>query len=328
MKTHAFILHEHGGPEVLKWEEIDLPDPGPGEVLIRNKAVGLNFADIYLRMGGPSHPAKLPTGIGIEGVGVIEKIGRGVKTFKPGQRVGYAGGAKPGSYSEAVLKSAEQLIKLPSWIDDKTAAAALTKGMTVQYLFNRTHKLKKGDTVLFTAVAGGVGLIAVQWARTVGARLIGTVGNDDKAALARRHGARNLVVTSRQNTAEEVMRLTNGQGVDVVYDSVGRDSWEDSLKSVKRRGLVVCFGASSGPPRPYDLLVDGLKGSPYIHRATTVNYMTNNEERQTAARHLFRMLKSGAVKIRVGQTYRLRDAPQAQADMAARRTTASTVLLP
>jgi NADPH2:quinone reductase len=328
MKIHAFIIHKHGGPEVLSWEEVDLADPAAGEVLIRNTAVGLNFADIYLRDGGPSHPVKLPTGIGIEGVGVIGKVGRGVKAFKPGQRVGYAGGAKPGSYSEAVLKSAQQLVRLPTWLDDKTAAAALTKGMTVQYLFNRTHKLKKGDTVLFTAVAGGVGLIAVQWAKAVGARLIGTVGSDEKAALARRHGAKELIVTSRQNTAEEVMRLTNGRGVDVVYDSVGRDSWEDSLKSVKRLGLVVCFGAASGPPRPYDLLVDGLKGSPYIHRATTVNYMTDDEIRQKSARHLFRMLKSGAVKVRVGQTYPLRDAAKAQADMAARRTTASTVLLP
>jgi NADPH2:quinone reductase len=328
MKTHAFIVREHGGPEVLRWEEVDLGEPGRGEVLIRNTAVGLNFADIYLRDGGPSHPVKLPTGLGLEAAGVIEKLGAGVKNFKLGDRVAYAGGAKPGSYAEAVLRSTDGLIKLPTWLDDKTAAAALTKGGTVEYLFNRTHKLKKGETILFTAVAGGVGLIAAQWAKAIGARLIGTVGSDEKAALARRHGARELIVTSRQNTAEEVMRLTNGQGVDVVYDSVGKDSWEDSLKSVRRRGLVVCFGASSGPPRPYDLLVDGLKGSPYIHRATSVNYMTSDEERQKAARHLFRMMKSGAVKIRINQTYKLREAPQAQADMQARKTTGSTVLLP
>jgi NADPH2:quinone reductase len=328
MKTHAFIIHKHGGPEVLSWEEVDLSDPGPGEVLIRNTAIGLNFADIYLRDGGPSHPAKLPCGLGLEAAGVIEKVGRGVKNFKTGDRVAYAGGAKPGSYAEAALRSTQGLIKLPKWLDDKTAAAALTKGGTVQYLFNRTHKLKKGDTVLFTAVAGGVGLIAVQWAKAVGARLIGTVGSNEKAALARRYGAKEVVVTALQSTADEVMRLTNGQGVDVVYDSVGKDSWEDSLKSVKRRGLVVCFGASSGPPRPYDLLVDGLKGSPYIHRATSVNYMTSDEERQRAARQLFRMMKSGAIKIRISQTYKLRDAPQAQADMQARKTTGSTVLLP
>jgi NADPH2:quinone reductase len=328
MKSHAFIIYEHGGPEVLTWEEIDLADPGPGEVQIRNTAIGLNFADIYLRDGGPSHPAKLPTGLGLEAAGVIEKVGRGVKNFKAGDRVAYAGGAKPGSYAEAVIRSTVGLIKLPAWLDDRTAAAALTKGGTVQYLFNRTHKLKKGDTILFTAVAGGVGLIAAQWARAVGARLIGTVGSDEKAALAKKHGAKELIVTSRQNIAEEVMRLTNGEGVDVVYDSVGKDSWEDSLKSVKRRGLVVCFGASSGPPRPYDLLVDGIKGSPYIHRATSVNYMTSDEERQKAARHLFRMMKSGAIKVRINQTYGLRDAPKAQADMAARKTTGSTILLP
>ncbi len=326
MKTHAFIVERTGGPKVMQWREIELPELGRDDVLIRNTAVGVNFADIYLRRG--QNPAKLPTGLGIEGVGVIEGVGRGVKGFKKGDRVGYAGGAKPGSYAEMCTHSAAQLVKLPAWLDDQTAAAALTKGMTVQYLFNRTHKLKRGETILFTAAAGGVGLIACQWAKAVGARMIGTVSSDEKAALARRNGCRDLVVTSRQSTYDEVMRLTNGQGVDVVYDSVGKDSWEDSLRSVKKLGLVACFGTASGPPRPYDVVVDGLKNSAYVHRATTVNYMTSDEIRQRAARHLFRMLKSGAVKIRIGATYKLRDAPKAQDDMENRRTTGSLVLVP
>ena len=326
MKTHAFLLHAYGGPEVLNWEEVELPEPGRNEVLIRNTAIGLNFAEIYLRMG--QFGGKLPTGIGLEAAGVVEKTGPGVRKFKAGDRVGYTGAATPGAYAEAVLRPTDGLVKLPKWLDDKTAAAVLTKGMTVQYLFNRTHKLKKGDTILFTAVAGGVGQIAVQWAKAVGARLIGTVGTDDKAALAKRIGARELIVHARQNMYEEVMRLTNGQGVDVVYDSIGKDTWLDSLKSVKKRGLVVCFGHASGHPPPYDVVRDGLANSAYIHRATTVNYVTTDEERQAAARHLFRMLKSGAVKARIGQTYPLRDAPRAQADMAARKTTGSTVLLP
>jgi NADPH2:quinone reductase len=326
MRTHAFMVHETGGPAVLRWEDVDLPDAGRGDVLIRNTAVGVNFADIYLRRG--QNPARLPTGLGIEGVGVVEGIGPGVKAFKRGDRVGYAGGARPGSYAEACIHTAEQLVKLPRWLDDKIAAAALTKGMTVQYLFNRTHRLRPGETILFHAAAGGVGLIACQWARAVGATMIGTVSTDEKAQLAKRTGCKHVIVTGRRNVAEEVNRLTNGQGVDVVYDSIGKDSWADSLKSVKKLGLVVCFGTASGPPPPYDVVRDGLANSAYVHRATTVNYMTSDEIRQKAARHLFRMLKSGTVKIRIGGTYPLRDAPRAQDDMERRRTTGSLVLLP
>ena len=326
MRTHAFMVHETGGPAVLRWEDVDLPDPGRGDVLIRNTAVGVNFADIYLRRG--QNPARLPTGLGIEGVGVVEGVGPGVKAFKRGDRVGYAGGARPGSYAEACIHTAEQLVKLPRWLDDKIAAAALTKGMTVQYLFNRTHRLRPGETILFHAAAGGVGLIACQWARAVGATMIGTVSTDEKAQLAKRNGCKHVIVTGRRNVAEEVNRLTNGQGVDAVYDSIGKDSWADSLKSVKKLGLVVCFGTASGPPPPYDVVRDGLANSAYVHRATTVNYMTSDEIRQKAARHLFRMLKSGTVKIRIGGTYPLRDAPRAQDDMERRRTTGSLVLLP
>ena len=326
MRTHAFMVHETGGPAVLRWEDVDLPDAGRGDVLIRNTAVGVNFADIYLRRG--QNPARLPTGLGIEGVGVVEGVGPGVKAFKRGDRVGYAGGARPGSYAEACIHTAEQLVKLPRWLDDKIAAAALTKGMTVQYLFNRTHRLRPGETILFHAAAGGVGLIACQCARAVGATMIGTVSTDEKGQLAKRNGCKHVIVTGRRNVAEEVNRLTNGQGVDAVYDSIGKDSWADSLKSVKKLGLVVCFGTASGPPPPYDVVRDGLANSAYVHRATTVNYMTSDEIRQKAARHLFRMLKSGTVKIRIGGTYPLRDAPRAQDDMERRRTTGSLVLLP
>jgi NADPH:quinone reductase len=326
MKTHAFIVERTGGPKVMEWREVELPELGNNDVVIRNTAVGVNFADIYLRRG--QNPARLPAGIGIEGAGVVAAVGRGVKNFKPGDRVGYAGGAKPGSYAESCVHSAAQLVKLPAWLDDKVAACAFTKGMTVQYLFNRTHKLAKGETILFHAAAGGVGLIACQWAKAVGARLIGTVSTDEKARLAKRNGAWAVIVTSRQSIADEVARLTKGRGVDVIYDSIGKDAWDDTLRSVRKLGLIALFGASSGPPPPYDLWREGVKNSAYVHRATTVNYMTSDELRQRSARHLFRMIKSGAVKIRIGGTYKLRDAPQAQDDMENRRTTGSLVLVP
>jgi NADPH:quinone reductase len=326
MKTHGFMVHRTGGPDALEWQEIELPELGRDDVLIRNTAVGVNFADIYLRRG--QNPARLPAGIGIEGAGVVTAVGRGVKTYKVGDRVGYAGGARPGSYAEDCVHAAAQLVKLPSWLDDKVAACAFTKGMTVQYLFNRTHKLKKGETILFHAAAGGVGLIACQWAKAVGARLIGTVSTDEKAKLAKRAGAWAVIVTSRQSIADEVARLTKGRGCDVIYDSIGRDTWDDTLKSIRKLGLVALFGASSGPPPAYDLWREGVKNSAYVHRATTVNYMTSDELRQQSARHMFRMLRSGAVKIRVGGTYRLRDAPKAQDDMENRRTTGSLVLVP
>jgi NADPH2:quinone reductase len=328
MKTHAFRLHVFGDESVLEWEEVELGAPGPGQVLIRHTAVGVNFADIYMRQGHFHHQPKLPTGLGLEGAGVIEAVGPDVQNFTVGQRVGYAGGGTVGSYAQARIRSTDGLIALPDWMDDKVAAASFSKGMTVQYLFNRTHKLAKGDVILFTAAAGGVGLIASQWARAVGATMIGTVSSEEKAALALKHGCAHVIVTSQQNVTDEVMRITQGKGVDVVYDSIGKDSWADSLASVRRLGLVVLFGTASGAPPPFDVLKQGSEKSIYVTRATTVNYMTDNAIRQASADHLFEMIHNGKVNIVIGRTYPLRDLPQAHRDIAARRTTGSVVLIP
>ncbi len=327
MKIHAFRIHRTGGPSVLKWEEYDLPKPKRGEALVRHTAIGFNYVETYLRSGVYPLPS-LPCGIGVEAAGVVEAVGPGVTGVKPGQRVAYAGGSRPGSYAEACIQNAGALIRLPSWLDDKVAAAVLSKGMTVEYLFNRTHKLRKGETILFYAAAGGVGLIACQWAKALGATVIGTVGTEEKARLAKRHGCKYPIVTGKQDLVAEVKRITKGEGVDVVYDSVGKDSWDDSMECVRRLGLMVSFGSASGKPEPYDIGTKGLEKSAFITRATTVNYMTSDAIRQASARALFRMIRKAPIKIRINQTYALKDAPQAHRDAEARITTGSTVLLP
>lgn len=327
MKTHAHVMHAYGDASVLQWQEIDLPEPGPDEVLIRHAAVGMNFADIYMREG---HHTRLPLPAvpGLEGSGTIEAVGRDVTGFNVGDRVAYAGGDRPGSYCQKRLRKTAGLIKLPDWIDEKTAAGCMSKGMTVEYLFNRTHKLGPDDTILLTAAAGGVGLIACQWAKSVGATLIGTVGTEEKAELARAHGCPHVIVTSRQNVVEEVMRITDGRGVDVVYDSVGKDSWADSMAAVKVRGLVVAFGNASGNPPPFDPIEDGSAKSIYLHRATTKHYQTSDEIRQTSAANLFAKMQSGDVRITIGHEYPLRDLPQAHRDVEARKTTGSVIFIP
>ncbi len=327
MKTHAFIVRRFGDESVLEWEEVDLPAPSAGQVLIRHTAVGVNFVDIYMRHGGHTK-LPLPTVLGVEGAGVIEAIGSGVGNFAVGDRVAYAGGDKPGSYCEHRLRNTHGLIKLPDWMDEKVAAGAMSKGMTTEYLFNRTHKLAAGETILLTAAAGGVGLIACQWAKAVGATVIGTVSSDAKAEIARAHGCHHVVVTPRQNVVEEVMRLTGGKGVDVVYESIGKDTWKESIECAKMRGLVVCFGTASGNPPPFDVVEEGGKKSIYVTRATTVNYQTDDPIRRQSAANLFDMIKSGAVKITVQHTYPLRDLPQAHRDVSGRKTTGQVVLLP
>jgi NADPH2:quinone reductase len=328
VKTHAFRIYKTGAPSVMKWEQVELADPGPGEVLLRHTAIGFNMVETYFRSGLYPLPG-LPAGLGVEGAGVIEAVGRRVKGLKPGTRVGYAGGGPQGSYAEARLISAAALIKLPAYIDERTAAAAISKGCTVQFLFNQTHKLKKGETIVFHAAAGGVGLIACQWAKAVGATVIGAVGTEEKARLARRHGCKHpIVVKKPQDLTDAVMRITKGVGVDVVYDSIGKDLWQSSLDSVRRRGLVVNFGSASGTPPPLDLAREGTQKSAYFTRAAGLNYMTSHEVRKASARHLFRMIKSGAVKVRIGQTYPLREAAKAHRDAAARKTTGSTLLIP
>lgn len=327
MKTHAFRIYQHGNPSVMFWEEVDLPKPGRGEVLIRHTAIGFNMIDTYMR-SGLYHGVSLPSGLGVEGAGVIEAVGPGVKDFKVGNRVAYSGGSAPGSYAEARVCGTGGLVKLPGWLDERTAAAALAKGCTVEYLFNRTHKLKKGDTILFQAAAGGVGLIACQWAKAVGATVIGTVSTDEKAALAKRHGCRHPINVKKQDLVAEVMRITKGKGVDVVYDSIGLDLWNASLECVRPLGLVVSFGSASGPPPPFDVQNDGIRKSIYVTRATTANYMTSDAIVKASSQALFRMMKSGAVKIRVGQTYALEDAPDAHRDAEGRRTAGSSLLIP
>jgi len=327
VKTHAFIIRSFGDESVLEWDEVSLPEPGAGEVLIRHTAIGVNFVDIYMRHGDHTK-LPLPATLGIEGAGVIEAVGPGVSDFHIGDRVAYAGGDKPGSYAQRRVRKASGLIRLPDRVDDRTAAAALAKGMTVEYLFNRTHKLAPGDTILLTAAAGGVGLIACQWAKAVGATLIGTVSSDAKAQIARAHGCAHVIVTSRQNVVEEVMKLTGGKGVDVVYDSIGKDSWRDSLDCVKLRGLVVCFGAASGDPPLFDIMEEGSRKSIYLTRATTANYQTDDVIRRASAARVFEMMESGAVKIDINHVYALRDLPQAHRDIAGRRTTGQVVLIP
>ena len=326
MKVHAFRVYEPGDASVLRWEQIDLPGPERGEVLVRHTAVGFNMVDTYMR-SGLYYRGAMPIGLGIEAAGVIEALGPGVAHVKVGDRVAYSGGP-PGTYAEARVIPAASAIKLPVWLDDRIAAAALTKGCTVEYLFTRTHKLKKGETILFHAAAGGVGLIACQWARAIGASVIGTVGTEEKARLAKRNGCRYPIVYTARDWPGEVMKITKGAGVDVVYDSVGKDTWEGSLECLKLRGLLVSFGSASGHPRPFDLAVEGIRKSIFVTRATTQNYMTGPEAQHASARALFRRMRDGTLKIRIGQTYALKDAPRVHEDAEARRTTGSTVMIP
>lgn len=323
--TKAIRIHQTGGPEVLRWEDVELKDPGPGEAQIRHTAIGLNYLDTYHRSG--LYPLPLPTGIGSEGAGVVTKLGPGVKDLKVGDRVAYAGGP-PGSYAEARVIPAGRLVRVPAGIDDQTAAAMMLKGMTVQYLIRRTYKVKKGDIVLFHAAAGGVGLIACQWLKHLGAKVIGTVSSDEKATLAKKHGCTWPVVYTRDDFVAAVKKLTKGKGVPVVYDGVGRDTFMKSLDCLRPFGLMATFGNASGAVEPLNLGLLAAKGSLYVTRPTLVTYTASREDLLATARDLFRVVKSGAVKIRVDQTYALKDAARAHADLHARKTTGSTVLIP
>jgi NADPH2:quinone reductase len=323
--TKAIRIHQTGGPEVLRWEDVELKDPGPGEAQIRHTAIGLNYLDTYHRSG--LYPLPLPTGIGSEGAGVVVKLGPGVKDLKVGDRIAYAGGP-PGSYAEARTMPAARLVRIPPGIDDQTAAAMMLKGMTTQYLIRRTYKVKKGDIVLFHAAAGGVGLIACQWLKKLGAKTIGTVGSDEKAALAKKHGCTWPVVYTRDDFVAEVKNRTKGKGVPVVYDGVGRDTFMKSLDCLRPFGVMVTFGNASGAVEPMNLGLLAAKGSLFVTRPTLVTYTATREDLLATARDLFRVVKSGAVKIRIEQTYPLKDAARAHADLHGRKTTGSTVLIP
>ncbi len=321
---HAIRFYETGGPEVLAWEEIQIGKPGPGEARIRHTAVGLNFIDIYNRSG--LYPVQLPSGLGGEGAGVVKEVGPGVADLKPGDRVAY-GNAPLGAYAEERLIPADRLIKLPDGIDDKTAAAMMLKGLTVQYLIRQTYRVKAGDTILLHAAAGGVGLILGQWAKHLGATVIGTVSNDEKAKLAKAHGCAHTIVYSREDFVKRVDEITGGKKVPVVYDSVGKDTFPKSLDCLAPLGVAVLFGQSSGSVEPLNLGLLAQKGSLYVTRPTLHTYAAKRENLVAMAKELFEVVLSAAVKIEINQTYPLKDAAKAQADLAARKTTGSTVLL-
>ena len=328
MKTHAIRLHETGGPEVLRWEELDLPEPQPGEARLRHMAVGLNYIDIYHRSG--LYPLPLPSGLGMEGAGVVEAIGAEASAnsgIKVGDRVAYAGGPL-GAYAEVRNVPADRLLKLPEAISFDTAAAMMLQGLTAQYLLRRTFPVQRGQTILIHAAAGGVGLIVCQWAKALGATVIGTVGNDQKAALARAHGCDHPIVYTRENFAERVRAITGGAGVPVVYDSVGRDTFMASLDCLSPLGMMVSFGNASGPVPPVDLGILAPKGSLFVTRPTLMTYMAKREDLLASAQELFAVVGRGQVKIEVNQRYALKDAATAQTDLVARRTTGSTILLP
>jgi len=325
----AIRFHKTGGPEVLEWENISVPDPGPGEVLLRHKAIGLNFIDTYHRTGlyPLPLPAGLGSGLGMEAAGVVEAIGNGVTDLKKGDRVAYAA-MPPGAYAEQRLFKADQLVPLPDNIDDKTAAAAMLKGMTAEYLLRRTFPVKPGMTVLIHAAAGGVGLIACQWARHLGATVIGTVGSTEKAELARKHGCKHIILYRDEDIAARVRDITDGQGVPVVYDSVGKDTFEASLDCLQPRGMMVSYGNASGPAPPVEPAVLAAKGSLFLTRPTLMHYNISRDDLLASAAALFDVMGSGAVRVEIHQEYELADAATAHRDLEARRTTGASVLVP
>jgi NADPH:quinone reductase len=319
---HAIRFHKAGGPEVLQWEDVSVGKPGPGEARVRHTAVGLNYVDTYLRSG--LYPAPLPSGLGNEAAGIVEEIGPGVGDVKAGDRVAYAGGG-PGSYSEVRVMPANLLVVLPKGITDQQAAAMMLKGMTTQYLIRQIYKVKQGDVILFHAAAGGVGLIACQWAKALGATVIGTVGSDEKAKLAKAYGCDYPIVYTREDFVERVKELTKGEKVPVVYDSVGKDTFMKSLDCLKPFGLMVSFGQASGPVGPIDLGIFAQKGSLFFTRPTLNTYGAKRADMLAMARDLFEVVESGAVKIEIHQTYPLKDAAKAHRDLQSRKTTGSTI---
>ena len=320
----AIRIHETGGPEALRWEGVEVGHPGSGEARLRHTGVGLNFIDTYHRAG--LYPLALPAVLGSEGAGVVEEIGPDVTEAKPGDRVAYAGPI--GAYAQARLIRADRLVPLPADISDRAAAAMMLKGMTAQYLLRRTCRVEPGDLVLVHAAAGGVGLIACQWAKHLGATVIGTVSTEEKAALAREHGCDHTIVASREEFVARVREITGGRGVRVVYDSVGKDTFEGSLDCLQPLGMMVSYGNSSGPVPPFSPLVLAAKGSLFLTRPTLMTYTARREDLLATAAELFEVVRSGAVRIEIRQTYPLAEAAQAHRDLEARSTTGSTVLLP
>ena len=322
--AHAIRIHATGGPEVLKWEEVEVGEPGEGEVRLRQSAVGLNFIDVYFRTGSYPSPG-LPFIPGMEAVGVIEAIGPGVEGLSVGERVAY--GRNMGAYAEQRLIRAEALIKVPENLEDIQVASVMLQGMTTEYLLQRTYPVQAGDTILFHAASGGVGLLACQWASALGATVIGTVGSEAKAALAKAHGCAHTILYTDEDFVARVMQITGGKGVPVVYDSVGRDTFMKSLDCLQPRGMLVSFGQSSGKVEPFDPGILSAKGSLYLTRPTLMTYTASREDLVTSANAVFAMLATGAVKVNVNQTFALAQAADAHRALEARQTTGSTVLL-
>ena len=321
----AIRMNRTGGPEVLEYVDVELGAPGPGEARVRHEAIGVNFIDVYFRTG--LYPQPLPGWLGKEAAGVVEAVGEGVTEVSVGDRVAYAGGAL-GAYSEARNIEASVLLRLPDDIAFDTAAAMMLQGLTVQYLFNRTSKLKAGDTILFHAAAGGVGLIACQWAKAIGVNLIGTVGSDEKAALAKAAGAAHVINYNTENFTQRVLEITGGKKVSVVYDSIGKDTFIGSLDCLQPLGLMVSFGSASGPVPPFSLNELVSRGSLFVTRPSLFAYAAKREDLEAMAADLFQMVSSGKVKIDINQRYKLADAAQAAIDLEARKTTGSSILLP
>jgi NADPH2:quinone reductase len=323
--SHAIRIHANGGPEVLQWEEVAVGNPGPGEARVRHTAVGVNYIDTYHR--GGLYKLALPSGLGTEAAGTVEAVGAGVDWVKPGDRVAYCGGPL-GAYSESRVMPADRLVKLPDGVSDRVAATLMLKGLTVQYLFRQTHKLQAGDTILFHAAAGGVGLIACQWARALGVTMIGTVGSDEKAALAKANGCTHTIVYTRENFVERVKALTGGKGVPVVYDGIGKDTFPGSLDCLSPRGLWVSFGNASGAVPPFDILMLSQKGSLFATRPTLATYAAKREDLTAMAADMFEHMRAGRLASEPRQTFALKDAAGAHRALESRATTGATILLP
>lgn len=326
MMVKAVRIHQLGGPEALTYEDVSIGTPGPGEAHIRNEAIGLNFIDVYYRTGLYASPSGLPLIPGHEGAGVVLAVGPDVKDLQVGDRVAYTD--RIGAYAEERLIPADRLVKVPDGIPLRQAASMMLKGMTVQYLLRQTFPVKKGDTVLFHAAAGGVGLIAGQWAKHLGATIIGTAGSADKVKLALDHGYDHVINYNTDNFVERVKELTGGKRVDVVYDSVGKDTFDGSLDCLRPRGMLVCFGQSSGPVPPFDLGILSRKGSLYLTRPTLFVYAAARDALVDGANELFDLVSKGIIRIEIGQTYALKDAATAHRDLESRKTTGTTVLIP
>jgi NADPH:quinone reductase len=322
---HAIRIHAYGGPEVMRWEPCDPGEPGRGQALIRQTAVGLNFIDVYERTG--LYPNALPSGLGREGAGVVEALGPGVRGLEVGERVAYVS-SQAGSYAERRCMAADRLVTIPDGVSDRLAAAAMLKGLTAQFLLRRTHRVGKVDVVVIHAAAGGVGLIAAQWARHLGATVIGVVGSEPKAEFARSHGCHHTLVLGRDDLPSRVRELTGGKGATVVYDSIGKDTFFASLDCLRPLGLMVSFGNASGPVPAFQPLELSKRGSLFLTRPTLFHYIARRADLVRAARELFDVIGRGVVRIEIGQTYPLQDVAQAHRDLEGRRTVGSTVLIP